>query len=85
MRDIKNTEHFYKGYKIIGTSYLSSGGYVLGGRHFVEGGLKRTYRIIKDGKYVFHPGDIIETLKYAKELIDDHIIKKNGQEKISRI
>ena len=78
----KNTEHTYKGFTIKGTHYLSSGGEVLGGRHFVEGGLKRNYNILKNGKLVINPHCIIETLKDAKLEVDEYIErKKNEQEK----
>ena len=67
---MKDTTHFYKGYEIIGTFYISSGGWVLGGRHFINGGVKRNYNIKKDGRYIFHTDQIIEKLNYAKEEID---------------
>lgn len=76
---LKATKHNYKGFEIIGTSYVSSGGYVLGGRHFVEGGIKRNYNIKKDGKFIFNPHNIIETLKFAKEEIDDYLKRKKQQ------
>ena len=72
---MKETKHSYKGYDIIGTTYISSGNWVLGGRHFIEGGIKRNYNIKKDGKYVVNPYIIFETLKFAKEEID-RIINK---------
>ncbi len=74
--NIKETKHTYKGFVIIGTTRLTEGGYVLGGRHFVEGGIKRNYNIKKNDRYVFNPNEIIETLKFAKEEIDDYIKRK---------
>lgn len=74
---MKETKHSYRGYEIIGTTFVSDGGYVLYGRHFVEGGLKRNYNIKKNGKYVYHPDTIFEKLKHAKEEIDDIINRNN--------
>jgi len=71
--DLKATKHNYKGFTIIGTQYRTSGGYVLGGRHFVEGGIARNYNVLKDGKYIFSPNDLLTTLKDAKEEIDRYI------------
>lgn len=70
--NLKKTIHHYKGFEIHGTQRRTSGGYVLGGRHFVEGGIARTYVITKDGKYIFN-SCVIEKLKYAKEEIDQYI------------
>lgn len=83
----KETLHHYRGYDIIGTHYISSGGPVLGGRYDVPAGAyKRTYHVKKDGRYVFHPGVIIEYLKDAKEEIDEYIerqeVKKMEQAKL---
>lgn len=73
---MKETLHKYKGYEIIGTTYTSCGGYVLGGRHFVEGGVKRNYNIKKDGRFVINPKCIFEKLTHAKDEID-RLIKIN--------
>lgn len=73
----KETKHSYKDYEIIGTHYESSGGWVLGGRYYKEGGTKRNYNIRKDGKLVVHPSTIFEKLSHAKEFIDDVLIPKN--------
>lgn len=70
---MKETKHHYKGFDIIGTHYISEGGYVLGGRHFVEVGFKRNYNIMKNGKYVINPNYIFERLKDAKEEIDEYL------------
>lgn len=75
--DFKKTTHKYKGFVIHGTQYNSCGGYVLAGRHFVEGGIKRNYTMTKDGRYIFNPNQITERLKDAKEQIDDYI-KRHG-------
>lgn len=75
MKLIKDTAHSYKGFEIIGTTYNSSGGWVLGGRHYVEGGLKRNYNIKKDGCFMINPSVILETLKYTKEYIDEYLLK----------
>jgi hypothetical protein len=75
MRLIKDTSHTYKGFEIIGTTYNSQGGWVLGGRHYVEGGIKRNYNIKKDGRFVIHPSAIFETLKFTKQYIDEYLIK----------
>lgn len=75
----KETTHSYKGYEIVGTHYLSEGGWVLGGRHYAEGGLKRNYNIKKDGKLKVNPNNIFEKLKHAKEFIDEHLIPKEKQ------
>jgi len=72
---MKETKHAYKGYDIIGTTYVSEGSYVLYGRYFKEGGVKRNYNIKKNGKYVFNPYNIIEKLSYAKEMIDELLNK----------
>ena len=77
LRTFKETKHNYKGYEIIGTTYLSSGGWVLGGRHYVEGGTKRNYNIKKDGKFRVGPGNIFEKLSYAKEFIDEQLIPRD--------
>jgi hypothetical protein len=73
--DFKKTEHPYKGFKIMGGQVSTQGGYVLGGRHFVEGGFQRNYRIIKDNRQ-YYCGCIISRLKDAKEIVDD-LLKKN--------
>ena len=73
---IKDTKHHYRGYDILGTTYQTSGGYVLGGRHFVEGGVARNYNITKDGKYVINPNTIYEKLYHAKEEVDRLINSK---------
>lgn len=78
IRDIKETKHNYKGYEIIGSSRLTEGGWVLGGRHYIEGGLKRNYNIKKDGKFRISPNEIFETLKETKEFIDNHLISKQN-------
>jgi len=75
--DFKKTEHKYKGFLIKGDQYNTSGGYVLGGRYYVEGGIARNYHILKDGKFVFNPNNIIEKLQDAKEMIDDYLKRKN--------
>lgn len=72
-RNLKETKHEYKGFTIIGTQYKTSGGWVLGGRFFIEGGIARNYNILKDGKYVFNPNCLITTLASAKEEIDEYI------------
>lgn len=74
----KDTRHIYKGYEIIGTHFFSSGGYVLGGRHFVDGGVKRNYNIKKDGKFRINPNTIFATLKDTKEYIDEFLIPKDN-------
>ena len=76
----KQTLHTYKGYEIIGTYYLSSGSIVLGGRHYVEGGLKRNYNIKKDGKFKVNPNDIFEKLSHVKEFIDEHLIPNENKQ-----
>ena len=76
--ELKETKHNYKGYEIIGTSRISLGGYVLGGRHFIEGGIKRNYNVKKDGKFIFSPNDIIETLKSAKQEVDEYLTRKQN-------
>jgi 8-oxo-dGTP pyrophosphatase MutT (NUDIX family) len=81
MQNIKNTSHNYKGYVISGVSYATSGGWVLGGRHFREGGVKRTYRISKDGHFKIHPSLLIHSLKDAKDMIDE-ILKKNMKQAV---
>jgi hypothetical protein len=73
---MKNTNHTYKGYQILGRTRITQGGWVLGGRHYVEGGVKRNYQIKKDGKFVVNPNDIFEQLKHAKEYIDEVISKR---------
>lgn len=78
--DIKETKHEYRGYTIIGSTIRTQGGYVLGGRHFKEGGLKRNYNIMKDGRYIFSKNEIIERLKHAKEEIDDYIQRKSEKQ-----
>lgn len=75
--DFKKTTHTYKGFVIHGGQVRSSGGYVLGGRYFIEGGIKRNYSITIDGKHIFSPGTIISKLKDAKEEIDEYLIRKN--------
>ena len=72
----KDTKHNYRGFEIIGTAYESEGGYVLGGRHYVEGGFKRNYNIKFNGKFVYNPNNIIELLRYAKETIDEYLLKQ---------
>lgn len=79
MKTSKETKHIYKGFEIIGTHYISCGGYVLGGRYFVEGGLKRNYNIKKDGKFIVNPYCLFEKLSHAKEYIDNYIIRKNNE------
>jgi hypothetical protein len=74
---IKDTKHIYKGFEVIGTSYNSVGGWVLGGRHYVEGGVKRNYNIKKKGVFVINPSMIFSKLKYAKEYIDEYLINKD--------
>lgn len=74
---MKNTIHKYKGYEILGSTRIIQGGWVLGGRHYIEGGIKRNYQIKKEGKHVVNPNDIFEQLKHAKEYID-YLIDKNG-------
>ena len=81
MKLIKDTKLLYRGYEIYGGTYISSGNWVLGGRHFKEGGLKRTYRIQKDGVFSIHPSCLITTLGYAKEMIDE-LIKKSEEPKL---
>lgn len=73
---MKDTHHKYKGYDILGSTRITQGGWVLGGRHYVEGGIKRNYQIKKDGKYTVNPNDIFEKLKHAKEYIDEIISKR---------
>lgn len=80
---MKETKHNYRGYEIIGTVYQSSGGYVLGGRHFVEGGLKRNYNIKKDDRYVINPNVIFERLKDAKQEVDRLIEHKQKKEAVN--
>ena len=75
--DLKKTTHKYKGFLIHGDQVKSPGGYVLGGRHFIEGGIKRNYVITKNDKCIFNPGTIISKLKDAKEEIDEYLIRKN--------
>ena len=72
---MKNTFHKYKGYDIIGSTRNTIGGWVLGGRHYIEGGVKRNYNIKKDGKFVANPNDIFEQLKHAKAYVD-YLIEK---------
>jgi len=72
---MKDTHHKYKGYDILGSTRITQGGWVLGGRHYVEGGIKRNYQIKKDGKFVVNPNDIFEKLNHAKEYIDEIISK----------
>lgn len=74
----KETKHNYKGYEIIGTHYISSGGWVLGGRHYAEGGIKRNYNIKKGGKFRVHPNEIFEKLSDAKWFIDEILIPKDN-------
>ena len=71
--------HKYKGFEIVKSSYVSSGGYVLGGRHFIEGGVKTNYNIKYNGKYVIHKDVIFDKLKYAKDEID-RLLDENGYE-----
>lgn len=73
---LRDSKHTYRGFTILGRTFRSTGGYVLGGRHFVEGGEKRTYKIVKDGYYVINPSCIISTLKDAKIEVDEYI-KRN--------
>lgn len=73
---MKDTNHTYKSYEILGRTRITQGGWVLGGRHYVEGGVKRNYQIKKDGKFVTNPNDIFEQLKHAKEYIDEVISKR---------
>lgn len=75
--DLKKTTHNYKGFVIQGTQRRTEGGYVLGGRHFVEGGITRQYTVKKDGKYIWNPNDIFGKLTHVKEEIDDYIKRKN--------
>lgn len=70
--DFKKTEHLYKGYRLLGRQYRTHGGYVLGGRHFIEGGTKRNYLIVKGGMQ-YCKGCIFERLKDAKRFIDEHL------------
>lgn len=72
---IKDTSHKYKGFEIIGTTYQSCGGWVLGGRHYVDGTLKRNYNLKKDGKYILNPNSIYEKLSEMKEEVDRLIEK----------
>lgn len=72
MRVFKDTEHKYKEFTIKGRQIRTQGGYVLGGRHFVEGGFKRNYIIVKDNLR-YYPSSIIGTLKDAKEIVDSII------------
>lgn len=73
--DFKKTLHHYKGFTIHGDQYNTEGGWVLGQRYYIDGGIKRNYIIKKDGKPIFK-FCIIETLKYAKQEIDEYI-KRN--------
>lgn len=73
---LPETTHHYKGFVIKGGECTSKGGYVLGGRHYVEPGIQRNYVIWKDGKRIFK-FCIIKTLRDAKAEIDDYIIR-NG-------
>jgi hypothetical protein len=73
--DFKKTEHTYRGYHIKGRQVRTQGEYVLGGRHYVEGGIKRNYLIVKDNRQ-YYSGCIISSLKEAKEIVDD-LIKRN--------
>lgn len=75
IRDFKKTEHKYKGFEIKGRQVRTQGGWVLGGRHFVEGGSKRNYLIVKDGMQ-YYKGCLISTLKDAKEIVDE-LLNKN--------
>jgi hypothetical protein len=77
MRIIKSTEHSYRGFRLLGRYTTTSGGWVLGGRHYREGGITRNYWIVKDGIRYF-PGSLISTLKDAKELVDDIINRENN-------
>ncbi len=77
MKEIKDTVHYYKGFEIIGTYIFTLGGWVLGGRYYKEGGIKRNYNIKYNGKFARHPDTIYETLKEVKEEIDKAIEKRN--------
>lgn len=79
--NLKETKHNYKDFVIVGSQRSTSGGYVLGGRHYVEGGITRNYHVIKDGKYFFNPNNIIERLKDAKEQIDDYLARQQNKNK----
>lgn len=79
IRTFKETKHSYKGYEIIGSSRQTEGGYVLGGRHYKEGGSKRNYNIKKDGKFRISPNEILETLREAKEFIDRLLIPRDNK------
>ena len=81
--DLKKTTHNYRGFTIHGTQYKTCGGYVLGGRHFVEGGIARNYNVKKDGRYIFNPNDLLTTLKFTKEEIDRYITSKSLTNEIS--
>jgi hypothetical protein len=75
---MKDTIHHYKGYDIIGTTYLTYPRNVRAGNSYrwVDSTVKRNYNIKKNGKYVINPNLILETLKYAKWHIDNVIEKK---------
>jgi hypothetical protein len=73
IRDIKDTQHLYKGFVIKGTYYISEGMQVLGGRHWTNGGMKREYKIIMDDGFVYMDKYLIEKLKDAKEYVDEFI------------
>lgn len=79
IRDIKDSRHLYRGFEILGTYRRTEGGWVLGGRHYKEGGIKRNYNIKLNGKYFIHPDMIYETLKDAKDEIDQYY-KQKGDE-----
>jgi hypothetical protein len=72
MKIIKPTEHHYRGFQIKGRETTTRGGYILGGRYFVEGGVTRNYLIVKDGMR-YYKGCLISRLKDAKEIIDSII------------
>jgi hypothetical protein len=77
MRNYPDTEHEYKGFRILGRSRWTEGGYVLGGRHYKEGGPTRNYWIVKPDGYMLWPkGQVIPRLKDAKDLVDDHLKRK---------
>lgn len=73
---MKETNHKYKGFEIIGTQYEKEGSEIFHTGYFRESSFHRNYNIKKDGKYVVNPYYIFEKLKHAKEEVD-RILSKN--------
>ena len=67
---LKDTKHNYKGYEIIGTTYVRSGSQIFNTGYYRDNTIQRNYNIKKNGRYVINPNVLFERLKDAKEEVD---------------